>query len=178
MISFIKKWDIFPKFGDDVRQRTSMGGLIAIFAIISMVSLFTIRFNAWTSTPPLQKFVVNTPELPFSTGRIIDPDHLPKMDISFDITTLKVPCSYLHVDVYDNIKESDESLESRIKMFRMDEKGNPINKKAYPKSEQTPKKPDGYCGSCYGMKSGCCNTCKEVRKAFKQTYIFHIYIGR
>ena len=167
MSSFIKKWDVFPKFTDDVRQKTSNGGLIAIFSIISMIFLFAIRFKVWSTSAPLQKFVVNTPELPFSTGRIIDPDHLPKMDINFDITTLHVPCSYLHVDVYDNIKESDESIESRVKMVRLDEKGNQINKKAYPKNNEIPPKPEGYCGSCYGMKAGCCNTCKEVRRAFK-----------
>ena len=139
MTSFIKKWDIFPKFDDDVRQRTSMGGFTAIISIITMVVLFSIRFSYYISSPPAQKFVVYTPELPFKTGRVIDPDHLPKMDINFDITTHKVPCSYLHVDVYDNIKESDESIESRIKMDRLDQNGRPINKKAYPKNQELPK---------------------------------------
>jgi hypothetical protein len=130
-----------------------------------MVCLFSLRFSAWSAAPLKQKFIVNTPQLPFSTGRIIDPDHLPKMDINFDVTTHNVPCSYLHVDVYDNIKESDDSIESRVKMVRLDKSGNVINKKAYPKNQAKPK--EGYCGSCYGMKSGCCNTCTDVRKAFK-----------
>lgn len=166
MISFIKKWDIFPKFDDDMRHRTNSGGIIAVFSVIAMVSLFIMRYEAWANAPPQQKFVVDTPQLPFKTGRIIDPDRLPKMDINFDIKMHKLACAYLHVDVIDKIKESDQSIESHIRMERYDEKGNPIIKKAYPKNQQVKVDP-GYCGSCFGQKSGCCNTCKEVRKAFK-----------
>ncbi|EAX97147.1 MGC83277 protein, putative [Trichomonas vaginalis G3] len=149
-----------------MRSRTNSGGIIAVLSVISMVILFILRFQAWTNSPLTQKFVVNTPQLPFINNRIIDTEHLPKMDINFDIMMKHIPCSYLHVDVIDNIKESDESYEGHVRMERFDEKGNPILKKSYPKNSSVTKDP-GYCGNCYGQKSGCCNTCKEVRKAFK-----------
>jgi len=87
------------------------------------------------------------------------------MDINFDIFMLRMPCSYLHIDVIDVIKEVDESVQCRVRMERFTPEGEPISEKPHPKHEAAP--PENYCGSCYSLQPGCCNTCKEVRQAFK-----------
>jgi hypothetical protein len=90
------------------------------------------------------------------------------MDINFDILMHHLPCSYLHIDVIDIIKESDDTVQGRVRMERFDEAGNPISEKPHPEKEVTP--PPDYCGSCYSLKPGCCNTCKDVRRAFKEKH--------
>lgn len=162
---FLARFDFYPKFDDGIRQRTASGGILAIISFLTMVILFYLRFDAWISSPPVQRFIVDTPQLPFSEGRRVDPTRLPKMDINFDIFMKHLPCSYLSIDIIDSIKETDNSVEGRVRMERFDSLGNPIFAKPHPKNEEPP--PADYCGPCYSMKSGCCNTCKEVRKAFK-----------
>jgi hypothetical protein len=168
MKPFIQSFDFFPKFSDDVRQKTSSGGVIAVLSLIVMGFLSYERFMAWMTRPPTQRFVVDTQPLPLSSGRKLDPNRLPKMDINFDILMLHMPCSYLHIDVIDVIKEVDESVQGRVRMSRFAPNGDPINEKPHPKEDPPPL--PGYCGSCYSVRSGCCNTCKEVRAAFKAAH--------
>lgn len=164
---FLAEFDFYPKVVDDVRQRTESGGLLAITSFATMLLLFYLRFDAWLTAPPIQRFVVDAPDLPLDSGRRIDPSQLPKMDVNFDIFFYHVPCSYASAEVIDIIKERDSSAEGRVRMERFNASGSPIFAKPHPKHEAPP--PAGYCGPCYGAREGCCNTCKEVRKAFKQT---------
>ena len=163
---FLAEFDFYPKFSDDVRQRTKSGGILALISFALMIILFYLRFDAWFNSPPEQHFVVDAPDLPFSAGRRIDPARLPKMDVNFDVFFYHVPCSYVSADVMDIIKESDSSAEGRDRMERFDASGSPIFAKPHPKNEAPP--PAGYCGPCYEVGDGCCNTCKDVRRAFKR----------
>ena len=164
-MEFIKNLDFYPKFTDDFSKKTKTGGILAILSFILMTILFYFRFISWLNPPIETHFFVPKTKLPFRYGRVIDPDRLPKMDINFDIFLYHLPCSYIHVDVFDTIQESDESTEGKIKMERYDQNQNRIHQKHFPKDQES--FPEEYCGSCYGMKEGCCNTCKDVRKAFK-----------
>ena len=47
MEKFIRKWDIFPKFGDDVRQRTSSGGIFAVFSVIYIIRKQAIDYGPY-----------------------------------------------------------------------------------------------------------------------------------
>lgn len=41
--------------------------------------------------------------------------------------------------------------------------------------EVAPQNKTEYCGSCYGARDGCCNTCEEVREAYRWVqYLFMI----
>jgi len=165
MMKIVQSLDLFPKFGDDIRQKTSSGGILAVLSFLIMGIFFSMRFDAYFYSPISHEFVINSFSLPFSSGRVVDPSKLPKMDINFDIHLRNLPCAYIHVDVIDTIKESDLNAEGRVRMERYDKDGELINMKHFPKTEKPP--PANYCGPCYSMKSGCCNTCKEVRQAFK-----------
>jgi hypothetical protein len=133
MKSAIQLFDFYPKFSDDVRHKTSTGGLIAILSFVIMVFLFYQRFTSWVSRSPTQEFIVDTPPLPFSSGRRVDPNRLPKVDINFDILMMHMPCSYLHIDVIDVIKEVDESVQGRVRMERFNSNGEIIAEKPHHK---------------------------------------------
>ena len=162
---FLSEFDFYPKFSDDIRQRTKSGGILAIISFFSLIVLLSLRLNTWLHAPPAQRFVVDSSDFPFVTGRQIDVNRLPKMDVNFDIFLRHVPCSYVSLDVVDILKERDGSVEGRVKMERFDVSGTRIHAKPHPMKEAPP--PADYCGSCYSLKSGCCNTCKDVRRAFK-----------
>jgi hypothetical protein len=159
----IRALDFYPKFDEDVRRRTVFGGFLAMSSFVVMIILFEIRFRAFMGTKLVQKFGIDNRPLPFSAGRVVDPDLLPKMSISFDVFLNRMPCAYIHVNVIDTIKEFDNDIQGRVKMERFNNAGRPVPKR----KTQEIARPLDYCGSCYSMKSGCCNTCKEVRKAFK-----------
>lgn len=164
-MEIIRSFDFFPKINDDFAQKTKAGGAISILSFFSMGALFFFLLDNFLNPPITHHFFVPSPQLPFKHNRTIDPDNLPKMSINFDIFLHRLPCSYLQVNVIDIIKESDESANGKVKMERYDKDHNRINQKHFPKYESTA--PEGYCGSCFGMKEGCCNTCRDVRKAFK-----------
>jgi hypothetical protein len=113
--------------------------------------------------PALQRFVVDSPPLPFREGRKIDPTRLPKMDIKFDIFLPHLPCGFLHVDVIDTIKESDDTAHGRVRMERFDRNGRPI----FAKSAPTPNVTEA-CGPCYCTNSTCCNSCLDVRRTCRR----------
>ena len=165
----IRLLDFYPKFNDDFAQKTTTGGILAIASFASMTVLFFSLYRNFLQPPVSQYFFVPSPSLPFKTGRKIDPDNLPKMNINFDIFLYHLPCSFLQVNSVDIIKESDDSIEGRLKMERYDSNYNKINQKHFPKENANKTvNSDNYCGSCYGVKEGCCNTCRDVRKAFKK----------
>lgn len=163
---FLANFDFYPKFSDDLRQRTRSGGALAIGAFALMLGLFYVRMQAWLETPLSQRFIVDAPALPFRNGRHIDVEMLPKMAINFDVFLTHVPCSYVSVQVMDLVKDYDTTAEGRIHMNRFDASGKAMAEKPHPKEEEPP--PEGYCGPCYSVSSGCCNTCKDVRRAFKE----------
>jgi hypothetical protein len=43
--------------------------------------------------------------------------------------------------------------------------------------KQDPTKVPGYCGPCYGGEGKCCNTCDEVKAAYRYTH-GHLYVYR
>ena len=49
---FLADFDFYPKFSDDVRQRTKSGGILALISFALMIILFYLRFDAWFNSPP------------------------------------------------------------------------------------------------------------------------------
>jgi hypothetical protein len=157
--------NFYPKFDDNIRQRTPSGGLLALLSFVAMSVLLWRGFRAWVSAAANQRFVIDTPPLPTSSNGRIDPDRLPKMDINFDVFVTHMPCAYLHIDVIDTIKESDHTAHGRVRMERFDTQHHPIYQKIF--MNDTESLPANYCGPCYSVSLGCCNSCKDVRRAFK-----------
>ena len=86
----------------------------------------------------------------------------------------------LSVDVIDSSGEHQFGVEHNVYKRRLDLQGNPlqeaeldtINKnhnKTTTAPEVTPSSTtEKVCKSCYGAREGCCNTCAEVREAYRQ----------
>jgi hypothetical protein len=102
--------------------------------------------------------------------------------INFDITFPALPCSLVAVDTIDVSGEQHYDIRHDIIKKRIDHLGNVIESRkdgvGAPKIERPLQKHGGrldhnevYCGSCYGAEESddqCCNTCEEVRDAYRK----------
>ena len=166
---FIKNLDFYPKFREDNQKKTILGGIIALASFILILILFYMKIHILLSASPTKKFIVNTDYIPRTNTNKLDVNAIPKMKINFDITFYHLPCVFTYIDILDYAKDSTDILDGKIRMQRYNSEGYPIFEKFYPRNEQTEIN-DTYCGSCFSLKSGCCNTCKEVRHLFKSKF--------
>ncbi|CAN8099095.1 unnamed protein product [Discula destructiva] len=160
--------DAFTKTVEDARIRTSSGGIITI------VSLIVVLYLAWGEWADYRRSVIH-PEL------IVDKGRGERMEIHLNITFPKMPCELLTLDVMDVSGEQQHGVQHGVSKVRLQpaaEGGGVIDVKALSlhDEEDSAKHLDPtYCGECYGakapdnaIKSGCCNTCEEVREAYAQ----------
>ncbi|XP_066148708.1 endoplasmic reticulum-Golgi intermediate compartment protein 3 [Euwallacea fornicatus] len=165
-MDFIKKlrrFDAYPKTLEDVRIQTLGGGAISIVSILIISLLFWMEVLSYM-TPNL------TEEL------FVDTSRSPNIEIQLDIIVPQVSCDFLALDAMDS--SGDQHLQITHNIFKrsLDLEGNPIEE---PKKEDitirsknetleiTTKNKTEYCGSCYGARDGCCNTCEDVREAYR-----------
>jgi len=96
-----------------------------------------------------------------------------KININFNVTFPYIPCSFIEVDNLDVAGEHQLNPQHDITKTRLDVRGHAITNKKVGLNDLVPKaevKEPG-CGSCYGAESEeqpCCNTCEEVKKAYKK----------
>lgn len=103
------------------------------------------------------------------------------MEIHLNITFPKIPCELLTLDVMDVSGEQQHGVQHGVQKVRLRpqaEGGGVIDSKAlalHDEEEKAGHLDPNYCGPCYGatapsnaIKSGCCNTCDEVREAYAQ----------
>ncbi|EFN54058.1 hypothetical protein CHLNCDRAFT_25376, partial [Chlorella variabilis] len=90
-------------------------------------------------------------------------------------------CSWLSIDAMDISGEVQLEVDHDVYKRRLSPDGTPLDEGGCPRagwlkpvpgndSEADPTKAPGYCGSCYGSESRagqCCNTCAEVRDAYR-----------
>eukprot|EP00941_MAST-03F_sp_MAST-3F-sp1_P000148 g148.t1 len=174
----MKNLDLFSKYNDDFVRRSSTGACISIFAFLLILIFISAEFALYLT--PEQVHLV---EASSSIGELLN--------IRFDVTFPKVPCSVLSVDLMDESgKERKHLKDEQVHMIRLDVKGRPQGIKEEHKLGNTVKDPkeidprdaeirslvpsghgkDG-CGSCYGAESPeneCCNSCDEIREAYKR----------
>lgn len=101
------------------------------------------------------------------------------MDIHLNVTFPNMPCELLTLDVMDVSGEQQHGVAHGITKLRLQppSRGGGViesNSLAQLHEKAEHLNPD-YCGGCYGAtapanaeKSGCCNTCDEVREAYAQ----------
>ena len=153
--------DIFPKLREDQGLKTTISGTITVICVSIMSYLFIFQSISFFGAPPKQRLRVDETKLPINSDGFLDFKSLPKLKMYIDIEFPNLPCPVIDFEVIDSLKEKQEDSFSRIKLKRYGKDGKII------KTAQTPKDMVETCGSCYGAKSGCCNTCKEVKQAFK-----------
>lgn len=104
-----------------------------------------------------------------------------RMEIHLNITFPRLPCELLTLDVMDVSGEQQHGVQhgvSKVRLRPEAEGGGVIDVKSmtlHDEDESAKHLDPSYCGDCYGApapanaaKSGCCNTCDEVREAYAQ----------
>ncbi|KAI0596227.1 endoplasmic reticulum vesicle transporter-domain-containing protein [Biscogniauxia sp. FL1348] len=160
--------DAFTKTVEDARIRTTSGGIVTI------VSLLVVLYLAWGEWSDYRRIVIH-PEL------IVDKGRGERMEIHMNVTFPKLPCELLTLDVMDVSGEQQHGVLHGVKKVRLQpasEGGGVIDTtdlSLHSKDETAHHLDPDYCGPCYGApapanaeKSGCCNTCDEVREAYAQ----------
>lgn len=157
--------DIFPKIREDFTKRNTSSGYITVSCIFLMIFLFFSHFISYIRTPPRQRLTVDESPLPTNKNGILETRLLPKLTLYFNVTFHSLPCAFVNFGVLDENKISNPQSYSYVKLKRFDKSGKLI--KSHSSNEPSSNEKDSsYCGSCYGLRNGCCNTCKEVRQAY------------
>ncbi|KAK4747866.1 hypothetical protein SAY87_014452 [Trapa incisa] len=173
----LRTLDAYPKINEDFYSRTFSGGLITLVSSLLTLFLFFSEFRLYLHTVTDTQLLVDT-----SRGE--------KLHINFDVTFPSIPCSLLSVDATDISGEQHIDILSAsglpyikhdITKKRIDAHHNVIDvrrdKIGATKIEKPLQKHGGrlqrdekYCGTCYGAETSdeqCCNSCEEVRQAYK-----------
>ncbi|KAL1501458.1 hypothetical protein ABEB36_006774 [Hypothenemus hampei] len=160
----LRRFDAYPKTLEDVRIQTLGGGAISIVSMLIITILFWVEFIDYLTPNVTQELFVDT-------------SRSPNIEIKLDIIVPKVSCDFIALDAMDSSGEQHLQISHNIFKRSLDLNGNPIEE---PKkeditirsknvsSEVALKNKTEYCGSCYGAREGCCNTCEEVREAYRE----------
>ncbi|CAH2066589.1 unnamed protein product, partial [Iphiclides podalirius] len=164
LINKFKQFDAYAKTLEDFKVKTATGATITVVGVCLMILLFLSELYTYMSPNISEELFVDT-----SRGH--------KLRINFDIIVPSISCSYLVLDAMDSSGEQHLQMDHNIHKRRLDLQGNPIEE---PKKEEmlfssTVKQNASdlakyTCGSCYGAAfndSQCCNTCEEVKEAYR-----------
>uniref|UniRef100_A0A5B6ZLB4 Putative endoplasmic reticulum-Golgi intermediate compartment protein 3-like n=1 Tax=Davidia involucrata TaxID=16924 RepID=A0A5B6ZLB4_DAVIN len=165
----LRNLDAYPKINEDFFSRTLSGGVITLVSATVMILLFFSEFRLYLHTVTETKLLVDT-----SRGETLR--------INFDVTFPAIPCSLLGLDAMDISGEQHLDIRHDIIKKRIDSHGNVVEVRqdgiGAPKIEKPLQRHGGrleqnekYCGSCYGAEMSdddCCNSCEEVREAYRR----------
>ena len=164
--------DQHAKTLDEFRIRTKSGAVFSIIALVAMFVLFCSEFYSYVSTTKVDHLVVDS-----SKGSL--------MKISFDITFPSMPCAVIALEAEDVSGQKQNNLMHHVHKHRLDKDGTEIGFKEKheiggtikTRKELNVKAPINKtltkkdCGSCYGAETeelSCCNTCEQVREAYRK----------
>jgi len=114
-----------------------------------------------------------------------------KLQINFDVTFQRIPCSLLSVDAMDVSGSHQLDVSHHIKKQSLDVDGKPLgievkqelghslkehevtglNNSDHQVAKHDPTKAPDYCGSCFGAEEipgQCCNSCDDVKNAYRK----------
>ncbi|CAK9814971.1 Endoplasmic reticulum-Golgi intermediate compartment protein 3 [Anthophora plagiata] len=169
-MQILRQLDVHPKVREeaDILVRTFSGAVVTIISTIIMSILFLSEVNYYLTPTLSEELFVDT-----SRGSILR--------INLDIIVPTICCDLLSIDAMDTTGEQHLQIEHNIFKRRLDLDGKPLedpkktditDTKALSKTtaetvESTTVK---ICGDCYGAASEdikCCNTCEDVKNAYK-----------
>ncbi|XP_066951335.1 endoplasmic reticulum-Golgi intermediate compartment protein 3 [Macrobrachium rosenbergii] len=166
----LRHLDAYPKTLEDFQVKTFSGAAVTIIAVIVMTLLFLSE---------LYDFV--TPRI--AEDLFVDTTRGSKLRINLDVVFPRIPCNLLSLDAMDLSGEQHVNIQHNIYKRKLDMEGRPIddpekqehighvvkrdisadNKTTTAEEISTEPK----CGSCYGAADKCCNTCDEVKEAYR-----------
>ncbi|KAH8514643.1 hypothetical protein H0E87_007461 [Populus deltoides] len=165
----VRNLDAYPKINEDFYSRTLSGGLITLISSVLILFLFFSELSLYLHKVTETKLLVDT-----SRGQ--------SLRINFDVTFPAIRCSLLSVDAIDISGEQHLDIRHDISKKRINAHGDVIEVRqegiGAPKIDRPLQSHGGrlghneeYCGSCFGGEMSdddCCNTCEEVREAYRR----------
>ncbi|GAM26503.1 hypothetical protein SAMD00019534_096780 [Acytostelium subglobosum LB1] len=158
MYQKLKNIDAYPKTVDDFRIKTYAGAVVTIVSALLILWLFISQVGVYMTTEPHHELFIDT-------------NRAEKLRINIDVIFHHLPCAYLSLDAMDVGGHHQFDVAHNIFKKRLSPDGGllteapkqqPVNIKAVPNADDKAE-----CGSCFGSKDGCCNTCDEVRDAYQ-----------
>jgi hypothetical protein len=169
--------DLHPKVAKDAVVRTKAGASVSLFAMALAAALFYSEWQ-WYRTIEKEEFME------------VDSIRGVTMRINFDVTFPSMPCAVVSLDAMDASGHNTLDILHDVFKQRVDANDAPIgrtekgemNKRTKEEANKekqraiaegkpaplSPTAPD-FCGDCYGAapEGTCCNTCEEVRAAYR-----------
>lgn len=174
MLDFLKRlrhFDAYPKPLEDFRVKTISGAMISVISGIFIVILFLYEWRAYVTVEVDQELFV-------------DLTRNQKLTINLNLTFPHLPCALLSLDAMDVSGEHQLDVAKGLKKIRLDKEGYVLKDEATTtttstttttiseaKKNQTFEVGEPLCMSCYGAEASnrkCCNTCDDVRAAYRQ----------
>jgi len=171
MLRVLKRLDAYPKTLEDFKTRTLGGATISVVASVFICFLFFSELA----------FYMNTEIVPELS---VDVTRGEKLQINVDVVFPHLPCAFVGLDAMDVSGEAQLEIDHTVYKKRLDEHGNPITAAIEVEQQLGKPKPPAAaeaaattstdkppCGSCYGAEQTpeqCCNTCDEVREAYRR----------
>eukprot|EP00696_Hemimastix_kukwesjijk_P001971 gnl/Hemi2/12403_TR4235_c0_g1_i1.p1 gnl/Hemi2/12403_TR4235_c0_g1~~gnl/Hemi2/12403_TR4235_c0_g1_i1.p1 ORF type:complete len:401 (+),score=170.66 gnl/Hemi2/12403_TR4235_c0_g1_i1:81-1283(+) len=172
--SRIKALDAYPKMEDEFKVKTVAGATFSLVAIAFMLLLFCSELSIYWTTDTRDHLVVDTLRQA-------------KLRINFNVTFPALPCAILSLDAMDVAGEHQLDIINNINKARLHADGSHVGiteVDAGLTKEEKEREADllagvnknkdkggAFCGSCYGAEmdvTECCNTCEDVRVAYKR----------
>lgn len=171
-----KGFDAYTKVRDDMKVQTVSGAAVSLVTILFVIILFFTEISRYLTGESVYGARVDT---------LRAEEMLP---IYFDVSFPHIPCAVLSLDAMDvgGTRQLDV-MNHNVNKQDIDQKGLPVGQAdkhhMIVVNEKPPEgltaeqlrdvektKQPGYCGSCYGAEidqGQCCNTCDDVKKAYR-----------
>lgn len=162
----LRKLDMYPKLEEDYKIKTSSGATMSIVMGVAMTILAVSE--TWHYAHPKLVDLVEV------DGTIHE-----RMKVELNMTFFELPCSKVDLVAMDVAGEHQIHADASYRMHktRLTIDGRPIGEKISAKINDVDAAddvnvpvveplPDDYCGSCFGARDGCCNTCEELKAAY------------
>ena len=166
----LRHFDAYPKPLEDFRIKTLSGAIITTITTIFITILFIYEWRSYMTIDIDQELFV-------------DLTRNQKLTINLDLTFPHLHCSLLSLDAMDVSGEHQNDVIKGLKKIRLNSEGKIVKENSNEKTTSTasttlstlinsnnsldvPK-----CLSCYGAEASnikCCNTCDDVRRAYRQ----------
>ena len=187
----LQRFDAFPKVNEDFFQRTLSGGVITLVATIVVAVLFVSQLRVFMAVNTDYELSVDSsrgeqmrihldvtfPRMPCSVVSldVMDVSGEQELDVSHDIFKRRLdrrgkPIAAGEKDAVNGNKVDPETVAARKRAKTQSEAeerglvgGNETDAEAVAAASAP-------CGSCYGSEQTpeqCCNTCDEVREAYR-----------
>jgi len=170
----LRHLDAYPKTLEEFRVKTFAGATVTLVSSLFIIVLFLSELKDYLTVETKQELFVDT-------------SRDQKIRININVVFPFVPCHSLSIDAMDISGEQQQSeLEHHLFKQRLDKNGNRILEESPTKSSlgdpskeivmsnsSIVKAGDAQqgCLSCYGAETRpgqCCNTCDEVRTAYRK----------